>query len=54
MTLRASGRIAEGVTEGFRRPWPPCGAKALGERRLTLIKMDEAVCRRIEALFKTQ
>jgi 3-polyprenyl-4-hydroxybenzoate decarboxylase len=28
--------------EGFKRPWPP------------LIKMDEAVCRRIEALFKTQ
>ena len=42
MTHRASGRIAEGGTEGFKRPWPP------------LIKMDEAVCRRIEALFKTQ
>jgi len=40
--------------EDFKRPWPPCGAEALGERRLTLIKMDEAVCRRIEALFKTQ
>jgi hypothetical protein len=25
--------------EGFKRPWPPCGDEALGERRLPLIKM---------------
>ena len=51
MTLRASGRIAEGVTAGFKRPWPPCGAKALGERRLTLIKMDAAVKAKVEERF---
>ena len=34
--------------EGFKRPWPPCGAEALGERRPTLIKMDEAVKAKIE------
>ncbi|MBI3849557.1 MAG: hypothetical protein HY298_04600 [Verrucomicrobia bacterium] len=28
--------------EGFKRSWPP------------LIKMNEAVCRRIDALFNTQ
>ena len=37
--------------EGFKRPWPPCGAKALGERRLTLIKMDESVKAKVEKLF---
>jgi len=37
--------------EGFKRPWPPCGAKALGERRLTLIKMDVAVKAKVEKLF---
>ena len=35
--------------EGFKRPWPPCGAEALGERRLTLIKMDAAVKAKVES-----
>jgi len=39
LTLRASGRIAEGVTEGSKRPWPP------------LIKMDAAVKAKVEKLF---
>ena len=38
--------------EGFKRAWPPCGAEARGERRLTLIKMDEAVKAKIDALLK--
>jgi hypothetical protein len=37
--------------EGFKRAWPPCGDEALGERRLTLIKMDEAVRTKIDSLF---
>jgi len=37
--------------EGFKRPWPPCGDEALGERRPTLIKMDEAVKAKVEKLF---
>ena len=37
--------------EGFKRPCPPCGAKALGERRLTLIKMDAAVKAKMEKIF---
>jgi 3-polyprenyl-4-hydroxybenzoate decarboxylase len=37
--------------EGFKRPWPPCGDKALGERKLTLIKMEETVRRKSDALF---
>jgi len=39
--------------EGLKRPWPPCGAKALGERRLTLIKMDAAVKAKVEKLFQS-
>ena len=35
--------------EGFKRAWPPCGVKARGERRLTLIKMDEAVKVKIDS-----
>ena len=38
--------------EGFKRVWPSCGAEARGERRLTLIKMDEAVKAKVEKLFK--
>jgi hypothetical protein len=37
--------------EGFRRALPPCGDQALGERRLTLIKMDAAVKAKIEKMF---
>jgi 4-hydroxy-3-polyprenylbenzoate decarboxylase len=37
--------------EGFKRAWPPCGDEALGERRLTLIKMDAAVKAKVEKLF---
>jgi 4-hydroxy-3-polyprenylbenzoate decarboxylase len=37
--------------EGFKRPWPPCGDEALGERRPTLIKMDKQVQEKITALF---
>jgi hypothetical protein len=37
--------------KGFKRAWPPCWDEALGERRLTLIKMDEAVKARVEKLF---
>jgi 4-hydroxy-3-polyprenylbenzoate decarboxylase len=37
--------------EGFKRPWPPCGDEALGERRLTLIKMDDAVRKKMDSLF---
>jgi hypothetical protein len=37
--------------EGFKRAWPPCGAEARGERRLTLIKMDESVKVKVEKLF---
>jgi len=38
--------------EGFKCAWPPCGAEARSERRLTLIKMDEAVKAKVEKLFK--
>jgi len=38
--------------EDFKRAWPPCGVEARGERRLTLIKMDEAVRKKIDQLFK--
>ena len=37
--------------EGFKRAWPPCGDETLGERRLTLIKMDEVVKAKIDLLF---
>jgi 4-hydroxy-3-polyprenylbenzoate decarboxylase len=37
--------------EGFKRAWPPSGDEALGERRPTLIKMDEAVKAKIDSLF---
>ena len=37
--------------EGFKRAWTPCGADARGERRLTLIKMDEAVKAKVEKVF---
>jgi hypothetical protein len=37
--------------EGFKRAWPPCGVEAFGERRLTLIKMDESVKAKVEKLF---
>jgi 3-polyprenyl-4-hydroxybenzoate decarboxylase len=37
--------------EGFKRACPPCGDEALGERRLTLIKMDEVVKAKIDLLF---
>ncbi len=37
--------------EGFKRLWPPCGDEALGERRLTLIKMDDAVRKKMDSLF---
>jgi len=39
--------------EGFKRPWPPCEAEALGGRRLTLIKLDEAVKAKVEKLFNS-
>jgi 4-hydroxy-3-polyprenylbenzoate decarboxylase len=38
--------------ESFKRPWPRCGAEALGERRPTLIKMDESVKAKVEKLFR--
>jgi len=38
--------------EGFKRPWPLCGDKALSERRPTFIKMDAAVKARVEKLFE--
>jgi len=37
--------------EGFKRPWPPRGAEALGERRPTLIRMAEAVKGKIADRF---
>jgi len=37
--------------EGFKRAWPPCGDEALGELRLTLIKMDAAVKAKVEKLL---
>ena len=36
---------------GFKRAWPPCGVVARRERRLTLIRMDESVRKKIDALF---
>ena len=38
--------------EGFKRAWPPCGDEARGERRPTLIKMDEAVKNKNNLLLK--
>jgi|GEM_PF-3906862 hypothetical protein len=37
--------------EGFKRLWPTCGDEALGEQRLTLTKMDEAVKTKVGKLF---
>ena len=37
--------------EGFKRAWPPCGDEARGERRPTLIKMDESVKAKVEKML---
>ena len=37
--------------EGFKRAWPPCGDEARGERRPTLIKMDESVKAKVEKIL---
>ena len=39
--------------EGFKRAWPPCGDEARGERRPTLIQMDESVKAKVEKLLKS-
>jgi len=38
-------------SEGFKRPWPPCGDEVVEERRPTLVKMDATVKARVEKLF---
>ena len=35
--------------EDFKCVWLPCEAEAFGKRRLTLIKMDEAVKKKIDS-----
>lgn len=39
--------------EGFKRAWPPGGDEARGERRLTLIKMDESVKAKVEEILRS-